>query len=138
MPDDQLGQRIPRSAGRSVCEKRLQELHVIRAKSVSDEERVQRRDASEFCGDALEQVLVCQEIGEQRMQERGAQQDLDRADRRRPNLVETGGGLVDLIVALSGKGLARYRLTSAARFQSLPIGTVRADFPHTARPVSFI
>ena len=39
---------------------------------------------------------------------------------------------------LSGKGLARYRLTSSARFQSLPIGTVHADFPHTARPVSLI
>ena len=52
--------------------------------------------------------------------------------------VEVAEGLPALEGELSGKGLARYRLTSSARFQSLPIGTVRADFPHTARPVSFI
>ena len=44
----------------------------------------------------------------------------------------------DLFVdILSGKGLARCRASSSVRFQSLPIGTVRAVFPHTARPASF-
>jgi hypothetical protein len=54
------------------------------------------------------------------------------------DLVKTRAGLVDFIIDLSGKGLARCRLTASVRFQSLPIGTVHADFPHTARPVSFI
>ena len=38
---------------------------------------------------------------------------------------------------LAGKGLARFLGKFPARFQPLPIGTVREVFPQTARPVSF-
>ena len=51
--------------------------------------------------------------------------------------IEITQGLPSLELQLSGKGLARCREASSVRFQSLPIGTVRAVFPHTARPVSF-
>ena len=37
---------------------------------------------------------------------------------------------------LSGKGLARYRIS--ARFQPLPIRTAREVFPQAAHPLSFI
>ncbi|MFQ5930575.1 MAG: hypothetical protein ACE5MK_12840, partial [Acidobacteriota bacterium] len=38
---------------------------------------------------------------------------------------------------LSGKGLARYRVSSV-RFQPLPIRTAREVFPQAAHPVSFV
>jgi hypothetical protein len=54
-----------------------------------------------------------------------------------PHFIETCGALESAEKQLSGKGLARRRVSFSVRFQPLPIGTVRAVFPHTARPASF-
>ena len=101
--------------------------------------RTRRRLAGVFFGaDDSEFLALNDGPGNRGIEERRDQQNARAHGFSRADLVETRTGFVDFVIDLSGKGLARCRAISSVRFQSLPIGTVRAVFPHTARPVGFI